>query len=579
MEPIAIMQEQARHCQVSVTAVIVLYKRAAEQAESFTSLQRSYVVARSSDLSLSILLYDNTPGGQDTGDLPDGVAYVAAPQNKGLAAAYNYAIECAMQNGSQWLLTLDQDTDLPEDFLLRMGSVAAEVSGTPAIGAVVPQIFGAGRVLSPNRFIGGALPSWFPQGFRGVTSQPTYAFNSAALIRLSALRQVGGYSAWFWLDNSDACLFRRLHRHGKQVFVAGDVQVQHDFSMMDMRNRVSARRYRNVLLAESAFWDLEMNRAAGFERTLRLVVRFIKHLHRKDPNELRSITQEFLKRRLFWSRGRRLRAWEGETTRLFPELKCAAPYFAAGRLPESVVETRTPRVSVCMAAYNSAPYIALQLRSILQQLGPEDEVIVVDDASTDATPNLIRAIGSPAIRLVEHKENKGVVATFEEALRNATGDILFLADGDDVWAENKVKLFLEAFRDYPEANLVTSQIAFIDKDGARIQDTMYSNRKTFQRGFWHNLLRNHFQGSAMAIRASLLGSVLPFPRGVGFLHDHWIGTRNARLGGSAVYLKEPLLFYRRHGHNLSRRMSRLQQLRVRLELVLAHLAASIRELV
>ena len=86
---------------------------------------------------------------------------------------------------------------------------------------------------------------------------------------------------------------------------------------------------------------------------------------------------------------------------------------------------------------------------------------------------------------------------------------------------------------------------------------------------------NHYQGSAMAMRASLLGRVLPFPARKSFLHDVWIGTRNDLLGGKFVFIDEDLLFYRRHGHNASRTKSLLQKIRTRTELILAHLVHSI----
>jgi hypothetical protein len=82
---------------------------------------------------------------------------------------------------------------------------------------------------------------------------------------------------------------------------------------------------------------------------------------------------------------------------------------------------------------------------------------------------------------------------------------------------------------------------------------------------------NHYQGSAMAIRASLLGRVLPFPARKSFLHDAWIGTRNDLLGGKVAYLDEDLLFYRRHGNNASSTKSLLRQIHTRVDLLLAHI--------
>ncbi|MCU1323321.1 MAG: glycosyl transferase family 2 [Acidobacteriaceae bacterium] len=565
--------------QVSITAVIVLYQLRPADSITFQTLQKAFAAARLTGLRLQVLLYDNTPGGQDPGALPENVEYFAALQNEGLAAAYNWAIERADENASQWLLTLDQDTDLPETFLQHMTAIATQVANTPSVAAIVPQIIGEGRVLSPNRFRAGALASWFPRGFRGTSKDATYAFNSASLMRISALRQAGGYSPWFWLDNSDAYIFRQFHRYGKRVFVAGEIQVNHNFSMLNMKTRVTASRYHNILLAESAFWDMGMNLAAGWERTARLVLRLAKHLWRKDPAKLSAITVEFIKRRLFWSKRKRLQHWEKETRALFPRLP-AYDFQRSSMLGEHGAR---PMISVCMAAYNGAAYIDLQLQSILRQIEPHDEVVIVDDASTDKTVEIIKSLQNPSIRLIRNEKNCGINATFEDALRNATGDILFLADGDDIWADNKVERFKQTFQQLPQVSLVTSRVAFIDQHGQLIDGDRYdtasfthANKKILPPGFWSNLLRNHFQGSAMAIRASLLETVLPFPKKVAFLHDHWIGTRNIRAGGTAFCVEEPLLFYRRHAHNVSRPLSRARQLQVRLQLLWAHLVSGTR---
>lgn len=87
---------------------------------------------------------------------------------------------------------------------------------------------------------------------------------------------------------------------------------------------------------------------------------------------------------------------------------------------------------------------------------------------------------------------------------------------------------------------------------------------------------NHYQGSAMAIRASLLGRVLPFPARKSFLHDAWIGTRNELLGGKVAFVDEDLLYYRRHFHNASRTKSLLRQIHTRVDLLLAHMAYALR---
>jgi glycosyltransferase involved in cell wall biosynthesis len=546
---------------VRIFAVIVIYKMRSSESPALRTLMVAAEQASRNDLQLEILVWDNAPGGQDAGEVPAGVRYEAAPENVGLAGAYNRALEIASSEGYDWLLTLDQDTILPPEFLIRVSQIAREVEITPSIAAIVPQITGGGRALSPFWFSWAGLANSFNKDFVGVPSQATFAFNSASTIRVTALRQIGGYHPWFWLDNSDHYMFRQLHRHGKRVFVSNDIKVTHHFSMMDMQTDVTPARYRNILLAESAFWDLEMGTLAGLERTARLILRVYKHSRRKDSPKLCALTAQFIGRRLFWSRKRRIQAWDAETKELFPELSG----IRLRQFGDDVSSGRPLKISVCMAAYNGEPYVEEQFRSILHQLGERDEVIVVDDASKDSTRDTILSFNDDRIRLIAHPVNHGVVATFEDAVRNSTGDIIFLADDDDIWAPNKVKKILEAFRNHPEAEIVTTRVSLIDQRGNPSEDTLYSNRKTFHSTFWRNILINHYQGSAMAIRSSLLHSILPFPRRVGFLHDHWIGTRNALCGGSVVYIDEPLLFYRRHSQNVSRRLTRVRQVNVRLQ--------------
>ncbi len=88
----------------------------------------------------------------------------------------------------------------------------------------------------------------------------------------------------------------------------------------------------------------------------------------------------------------------------------------------------------------------LRPNSILTQLGAEDEVIFVDDASTDGTKEKVLSLGDRRIQLIEHTANRGVSRTFEDAIRAASGRILFLSDQDDLWSPNKVAVMMEVFR-------------------------------------------------------------------------------------------------------------------------------------
>ncbi len=300
-----------------------------------------------------------------------------------------------------------------------------------------------------------------------------------------------------------------------------------------------------------------MNRAAGWERSLRLLMRMVKQRLRGDSLELRRITRQALVRRFFTSKRRRIAEWMQATNDRVREVGARA--------------MEEPRISVCMAACNGGPYVEAQLQSVLSQLKPSDEVVIVDDGSTDDTVRRIEQIRDPKIRLLRHEKNAGVVTTFEDALRSATGDILFLCDDDDIWAPAKVQRFLDVFRSRADVEIVTSRVRMIDENDRPLPDSRINRGGRFLPGFWRNLYMNHYQGSAMAIRASLLGRVLPFPLHRLFLHDAWIGTRNDLLGGKAAFIEEDLLFYRRHARNASRTEPLPRQIRKRIELLMAHL--------
>jgi GT2 family glycosyltransferase len=290
-------------------AVVVIYKMRPCESSSLRTLLDSAQSVPRNILDLSIYVQDNTPGGQEAGEIPEGVRYEAAPDNPGLSPAYNRALEIAYSEGYDWLLTLDQDSILPPDFLVKIAALAKTLQPSTEIGAIVPHVTGDNRILSPFRFLLGGLPCWFSPGYVDVSRQATYALNSAATLRVEALRQIGGYNPLFPLDVSDLDLFHRLHRSGRKVFLAGDLLVHHDFSLLDKSKRMSVERYRALLLDECAFWDIYMGPLGRLERLLRLAGRICKELLGRQEADFRKLAFLELKRRLVTTRARRITDW------------------------------------------------------------------------------------------------------------------------------------------------------------------------------------------------------------------------------------------------------------------------------
>jgi len=92
-----------------------------------------------------------------------------------------------------------------------------------------------------------------------------------------------------------------------------------------------------------------------------------------------------------------------------------------------------------------ARFLRQQVDSVLAQLEGEDELVIVDDASTDDSLKLLRAIDSPRIKIYCNEVNSGVRLTFQRGLQLARHEIIFLCDQDDVWLPGKRNAFVAAF--------------------------------------------------------------------------------------------------------------------------------------
>jgi glycosyltransferase involved in cell wall biosynthesis len=197
-----------------------------------------------------------------------------------------------------------------------------------------------------------------------------------------------------------------------------------------------------------------------------------------------------------------------------------------------------------MATYNGAKYIESQLLSVISQLSSTDEVIISDDHSTDGTLSIIQSLHDPRIKIFQGPCKKNPKFNFENALKHAKGDIIFLCDQDDIWEPNKVEVMVSALSD---CDLVTSDCHVVDSD-LNIISNYYAWLKPAN-GFLNNLLKTHFLGCCMAFKAKILKETLPFPKTVE-MHDMWIGLY-AALNYKTKFINDRLIKYRRHGNNVS----------------------------
>ena len=205
-------------------------------------------------------------------------------------------------------------------------------------------------------------------------------------------------------------------------------------------------------------------------------------------------------------------------------------------------------ISVCMATFNGGKFIREQLESILSQLPPDAEIVVADDGSTDDTLLVVDSLKESCIRVLPAERHLGVIYNFERALRASKGEIVFLADQDDVWLPGKLEKCLAALNEVDlvmhDAFLLGLSDAF---ESAWVRNGKLSDIRTYRSGVVANWWKNSFTGCCMAFRRKVLDKALPFPKNLP-MHDQWLGVV-AEKYFKVSYVDEPLVDYRQHSSN------------------------------
>lgn len=208
-------------------------------------------------------------------------------------------------------------------------------------------------------------------------------------------------------------------------------------------------------------------------------------------------------------------------------------------------------ISVCMATYNGEKYIKEQLVSILKQIGPRDEIIISDDLSKDKTIEIVKGLNDKRIKIF-FNTNKGYTNNFQNSIKNASGDLIFLADQDDVWVDDKIQIMSDLLKKY---DFVVSNAQMVNKDLESLGTTYFQIRGGGKSGFLNNLIKLKYIGCCMAFRKIILNKAFPFPKNTTLCsHDLWIALIS-EFYFSTFVIQEPLLLYRRHGENVSTHIS------------------------
>jgi glycosyltransferase involved in cell wall biosynthesis len=239
-----------------------------------------------------------------------------------------------------------------------------------------------------------------------------------------------------------------------------------------------------------------------------------------------------------------------------------------------------PFISVLIDTYNHERFIEQAIASVLEQdvADAEREIIVVDDGSTDRTPEILRKFG-PQLR-VFRKPNGGQAAAFNVGIPECRGEIVAFLDGDDWWAAGKLAAVADALAGDAAVGLVGHGITEVYSDGRERIELLREVprfRLTSKEGAQVFRLRKSFLGtSRMTYRSDVLRTVGKVPEELVFEADEYLFTL-AGLYRDVLILRDSLTFYRLHENNAFQIGNGTAEANRRKQRVLRALAKSLRE--
>jgi glycosyltransferase involved in cell wall biosynthesis len=211
-------------------------------------------------------------------------------------------------------------------------------------------------------------------------------------------------------------------------------------------------------------------------------------------------------------------------------------------------------ISVAMCTYNGERFLREQLASIALQTRLPQELVVCDDGSTDATIDILRNFSQSApfaVKLIRNRETLGSTRNFENAIARCKGDIVALADQDDVWNSRKLAVLTDHLKANPQVGAIFSDADLLDDESNLLSKRLWQSipfhpgKETLNSDEFRELLlrQDVVTGATLVFRSSLLSRILPIPNG--WVHDAWIAWISV-LYSSLAYSTEPLIQYRVH---------------------------------
>jgi len=207
-----------------------------------------------------------------------------------------------------------------------------------------------------------------------------------------------------------------------------------------------------------------------------------------------------------------------------------------------------PLVSIIIPSYNHVTYIKKAVLSAINQTYKNIELIVIDDGSTDGSNELLTSLAQKYTFTYIHRQNKGLIATLNEALLYTQGHYFCMLGSDDYYELNKIELQVNYLQEHQEIALCYGELTYIDGDG-KIKKR--GKTKYFKQGmiFKHLLKTCFIPLPTVMVKTDIVKEFGGFDNRF-FLEDYplWLKISQKYPIG---YINKNLTFYRLHQNNVS----------------------------
>ncbi len=183
-----------------------------------------------------------------------------------------------------------------------------------------------------------------------------------------------------------------------------------------------------------------------------------------------------------------------------------------------------PKVTVLMSVYNGEHYLNEAVDSILGQTFTDFEFLIINDASTDRTPEILYGYDDPRIRIVTNEENLGLTKSLNKGLALARGEYIARMDADDISLPERLEKQILSLEKNLDIGVLGTSVQYIDESGKRLQIIRWPQRDLLIK--WLLCFMNPIAHPSVIIRHELLkdcGS--SYDEGVIFAQDYDLWVR------------------------------------------------------